>query len=66
MDKQEVKICVKPYYHDVVNVITRKPKFNKTKRRHYIRFKGKNIDLNKAGGEFVMWVDEDDRDYYSD
>jgi len=64
MEKQEIKICVRPYYHDVVKTITRKPKFNKTKDRHYIRLQGKDHRLDRTGGGFVIWIEEDDREKY--
>lgn len=64
MEKQEIKICVRPYYHDVVKTIVRKPKFNKTTERHYVRLNGRNITLDRSGGGFVIWIEEDDREEY--
>jgi len=64
MDKCEIKICVRPYYHDVVKVIERKPKFNKTNERHYARYLGKEYRLDRTNGGFVIWIEEDDREKY--
>lgn len=62
MDKCEIKICVRPYYHDVVKTITRKPKYNKTSDRHFIRYNGKEYRLDRTSEGFVIWIDEDDRE----
>ena len=64
MDKTEIKICVRPYYHDVVKTITRKPKYNKTTGNHYVRLNGRDIRLDKTSGGYVIWIDEDDREKY--
>ena len=59
MEKVNIKVCVRPYYHDVIEEITRKPKFNKTNNHHFIKYKGEDFILHTHGGEYNIWVDED-------
>jgi len=59
MDKVEIKVCIRPYYHDVVEEISRKPKYDKTNDRHYVTYKGKNHTIQKSGGGYVLWVEDD-------
>jgi len=64
MEKVEIKFCVRPYYHDVVKKITRKPKHNKTLNKHFVRYNGQDYILQKSSDGFVVWIDEDDREKY--
>jgi hypothetical protein len=58
MEIQEIKVCVRPYYHDVVDTIKRKPKFSKREEKHYVTYKGKDYSLVKNEGGFIIWVEE--------
>ena len=64
MDKVDINVCVRPYYHDVVDTVTRKPKYDKLNDRHYVRYKGKDFTLNKGHGNYVIWIEENDREKY--
>jgi len=66
MDKVKINICVRPYYHDVVDTIERKPKFNKAHDKHYVTYKKKTYPLAKGVGQvpYVIWIEEDDREKY--
>jgi len=52
-------VCVRPYFHDVVDTIERKPKFSKLNDSHYIRYKGKDFSLVKNGESYIIWVEEE-------
>lgn len=66
MDKVKINICVRPYYHDVVDTIERKPRFNKTNNKHYVTYKRHTHELKHSAGDvnYVIWIDEDDREKY--
>jgi hypothetical protein len=58
MEKVDIKVCVRPYFHDVVDEITRKPKFDKLNDRHYVRYKNRDHTLVKNGHEFIIWIED--------
>lgn len=64
MDKVKINICVRPYYHDVVETIERKPRFNKNNNKHYVTYKKQTHELKRGAGDvaYVIWIDEDDRE----
>jgi hypothetical protein len=57
MEKVRINVCIRPYFHDIVDTIERKPKYNKTNDRHYIRYKGKDFTLERDGSNYVVWVE---------
>jgi hypothetical protein len=59
MEKVKINVCVRPYYHDVVETIERKPKHNKTSDTHSVTYKGSTFPLESRGGQYTIWVDED-------
>ena len=59
MDKVNIKVCVRPYYHDVIDEVVRKPKFNKTANVHYITYKKYDYILYKMGEGWHIWVEEE-------
>jgi len=59
MDKQRIQVCVRPYFHDVIDTIERKPKFNKTADKHYVTYKGNDYSLVRNGEGFIIWVEEE-------
>jgi hypothetical protein len=58
MEKVKINVCVRPYFHDVVDTIERKPKFSKTADRHFVRYKGNDFSLVKNGESYIIWVEE--------
>lgn len=58
METVDIKVCVRPYYHDVVDEIRRKPKYSAKEDKHYITYKGRNHILVKNGNAFVIWVED--------
>jgi len=58
MEKVDVSVCIRPYVHDVVEKVKRKPKFKSGK--HYIRYKKEEHELHRTSGGYVIWVNEDD------
>ena len=59
MDKVKINVCVRPYFHDVVEEIVRKPKFSKVTNKHYVTYKKREYPLDKSGDKYVIWVKED-------
>ena len=59
MERVEINICIRPYYHDVIDTIVRKPKFKKTTGKHYVSYKGKEYPLAGNKNNYVVWMDED-------
>ncbi|KFZ26311.1 MAG: hypothetical protein KQ78_01484 [Candidatus Izimaplasma bacterium HR2] len=57
MEKVDIKICVRPYVHDIIDEISRKPKFISGK--HYIQYKNKRHLLTKTSVGCVVWVDDE-------
>lgn len=57
MEKVKINVCVKPYYHDVIETIERKPKFNITKNKHFVRYKNKTYPLAKSSDNYIIWVE---------
>jgi len=64
MEKQEIKFCVRPYLHDCIKTIERKPKYNKTTGKHSVTYLGKSYPLDRTSAGFVVWIEEDDREKY--
>jgi len=58
MDKVDISVCVRPYYHDVVDKIKRKPVFNSKTQKHYVKYKNKKFDLDKRSEGYYIWVDD--------
>ncbi len=59
MEKVKIDVCVRPYYHDVIETITRKPKFNASKNKHFVRYKNETYPLIKGSGNYIIWVDDE-------
>lgn len=59
MEKVDINVCVRPYVHDVVDTITRKPVYRKSVDKHYITYKKQSHPLVKTSGGFVIWIDEE-------
>lgn len=59
MDKIKISVCVRPYYHDVIDNIERKPKYNAKTETHYVSYKKKKFILDKQGDGYFIWVDEE-------
>lgn len=59
MEKTEVTVCVRPYVHDVVDKITRKPTFKKSTGEHIVSYKGRKYPLANSGAGYIIWVDEE-------
>ena len=64
MEKVKIDVCVRPYFHDVIDTVTRKPKYNKNHDKHYVRYKGKNFPIVKGHENYVIWIEENDREKY--
>lgn len=62
MDKVKIKVCVRPYFHDVIDTIERKPRFNKLENKHYVTYKKRSLPLVKSQDTYVVWVEENDRE----
>lgn len=57
MEKVDIKICIRPYAHDIIDEISRKPKFISGK--HYIQYKNKKHITTKTAIGWVVWVDDE-------
>ncbi len=58
MEKITIDVCVRPYYHDVVDTIVRKPKYNSNHNKHYVRYKNKDYVLVPGSSNYVIWMEE--------
>lgn len=58
MEKVNVKVCVRPYFHDVIDEVVRKPKFSKAEDVHYITYKKRDYTLHRNDEGYHIWVDE--------
>ena len=59
MDKVKISVSVRPYYHDVIDTIERKPTFNESTNKHYVSYKKKKFELDKRSDGYFIWVDEE-------
>lgn len=59
MEKVTIKVCVRPYFHDVIDTIERKPKFDADKEKHYVRYNNKLYPLVKTVNQYVIWVEDE-------
>lgn len=60
MERTDVKVCVRPYVHQVIDEINRKPSFKKSTGEHFVTWKGSKYLLTNTGVGYVIWVDEQD------
>lgn len=58
MDKIDISVCVRPYYHDVIDNIKRKPTYNSKTDKHYVKYNNKMFILDKRSEGYYIWVDE--------
>ena len=59
MKNIEISVSVRPYYHDVVDTITRKPKYDTKTDTHYVTYKKRKHTLDKRSNGYFIWVDEE-------
>lgn len=59
MEKLNVKVCVKPYFHDVIDEVARKPKYDKRLDKHFITYKSNAHELVKTKDGYIIWVEEE-------
>lgn len=59
MERVTIKVCVRPYFHDVIDEIVRKPKFSAREGKHYVTYKGKDYSLVRNGSDYIIWVVEE-------
>ena len=59
MDKVKIYVAVRPYYHDVIATIERKPRYNAKNETHYVSYKKKKFTLDKRSDGYFIWVDEE-------
>ncbi len=60
MEKVKINVCVKPYYHDIVDTIVRKPTFNKRSGKHYVTYNKEKYEIRRNSGssDYIIWVDD--------
>lgn len=59
MEKIKISVCVRPYYHDVIDNIERKPKYDSKTDTHYVSYKSKRCQLDKRSEGYYIWVNEE-------
>lgn len=59
MESVMVDVCVRPYRHDIVDTVRRKPKYLKSRDVHVVKYKGVNYDLKRDSSGYAIWIDEE-------
>lgn len=59
MESVKIDVCVRPYRHDVLKTIKRKPVYQKSNDRHVVTYNKVRHELKRDGQGYLIWVDEE-------
>lgn len=58
MQQVAIKVCRKPYAHDVIDEIVRKPKYNPKTHKHTVTYKTHSYILMNTSVGYIIWVED--------